>query len=170
MRRAQLQPVTFDAVDSASPTALRTGIIFVAGDVRISKDGGAFANVTNLPAEIGSTGVYGFNLTAAETNCSWIHVLVIKAGSMYPKSFGGAMSDQPAAAVVTGTSATSFVTNLTSIVDDFWKDSLVVFTSGALAGQVKKVTGYNGTTKALTFTAGFAAAPANGDLFILVNA
>lgn len=169
MRRAQQQTISFPAYDSSVTTgATKTGLTLLATDVKISKDGGTYASATNPAAELGATGRYSLVLTAAETNCGWIHIYVEKSG-MRPQDIHGAMSDQPAAAVVTGTSATSFVTNLTSIVDDFWKDALVVFTTGALAGQVKKATGYNGTTKALTFTSGFTAAPANGDLFLLVN-
>lgn len=67
-------------------------------------------------------------------------------------------------------SATTFETDLTESTNDHWKDALLVFVTGALAGQVKKVTGYNGTTKFVTFTSGFTAAPSAGVRFILINA
>ncbi|MBA2687791.1 MAG: hypothetical protein H0U64_06805 [Gemmatimonadaceae bacterium] len=171
MRRAQQQSVTFAAIDSVSPTALKSGLTLLVSDVKISKDAGAFASATNAPTELGVTGVYALTLTAAETNCGWLQVLVTKTG-MYPNaSVMGAMSDQPAAAVVADADnvATLFVANLTSAVTDFWKDAVVVFTTGALAGQLKRVTGYNGTTKALSFAAGFTSAPATGDLFVIIN-
>ncbi len=171
MRRAQQQTITFPAYDSALTTgATKTGLTLLASDVKMSKNGGAFASATNAPAEIGSTGRYSIVFTAAEMNCAYFYFYIEKAG-MRPYDDGGAMSDQPAQAVVAdgGNSATTFVTDLTSAVTDFWKDVLVCFTSGALAGQVKKVTGYNGTTKALSFTSGFTSAPSTGDLFILIN-
>jgi hypothetical protein len=171
MRRAQQQTITFPAYDSTVSTgATKTGLTLLNTDVKISKDGAAFASAANAPSEIGSTGRYSLVLTAAETACGWIHVYIEKTG-MRPQDVVGAMSDQPAAAVVAdgGNSATTFVTDLTSAVTDFWKDALVVFTSGTLAGQVKKVTGYNGTTKALSFATGFTATPGTGDRFILVN-
>ncbi len=68
---------------------------------------------------------------------------------------------------VAGT-ATGFVTALTETVTDFWKDAFITFTGGVLSGQVKKITAYNGTTKAVT-TNPFTGAPGNGDTFIIVN-
>jgi hypothetical protein len=43
-----------------------------AGDVKISKDGGAAANVTNLPAAIamGNSTIWDFSLTATELSCA----------------------------------------------------------------------------------------------------
>ncbi len=169
MRRAQLQPYTFDAIDSAIPTALKSGLNFSAGEVQISKDRGAFVNVANLPVEI-SAGTYGADLTAAETNASWVHVRIIKAG-MYPQRVGGFTGEQPTAAVVAdaGNSATTFVTSLTQVQTDFWAGMFVRFQTGALAGQARKITGYNGTTKALSFGTGFASTPAASDVFAIVN-
>ena len=171
MRRAQQQTITFPAFDSTSTTgALKTGLTLLASDVQLTKDGAAFGAATNAPVELGATGIYKITLTAAETNCGHLLVLVTKSG-MRPQIEAGCLDSQPAATVVAdgSNSAASFVTNLTSSVTDFWKDTLVCFTSGSLAGQVKKVTSYNGTTKALGFTSGFTAAPGTGDLFILIN-
>lgn len=49
-----------------------------AGDVKISKDGGAAANVTNLPSAItmGNTAMWDFSLTAAEMQAAQIVVMV----------------------------------------------------------------------------------------------
>ncbi len=49
-----------------------------AGDVKISKDGGTAANVTNLPTAItmGNTAVWDFSLTAAEMQAAQIVVTV----------------------------------------------------------------------------------------------
>lgn len=68
-----------------------------------------------------------------------------------------------------GNSATSFVTDRTESTDDYWKDALLLLTSGVLTGQVKKVTAYNGTTKAVTVENGFTGTPAAGVTFLLVN-
>jgi len=170
MRRAQAYTITFFAIDSTSWPTRKTGLTLLNTDVKISKDGGAFASATNAPVELGVTGRYKLDLTATEMDCKWLHVYVEKTG-MQPQDVFGSTSDQPSGAVVAdgANSATTFVTNLTSAVNDFWKDSLVVFTSGTLAGQVKKVTGYNGSTKALSFATGFTAAPGTGDLFLIVN-
>lgn len=171
MRRAQQQTITFPAYDSTSSAgALKTGLGFLAADVQLSKDGGAFAAASAAPTEIGTTGVYALALTAAETRCGWLTILVTKAG-MRPQVVQGAMSGHPAAAVVAdgGNTATTFVTDLTETSDDHFAYAGVRFTSGALKGQVREIAGYNGTSKAITLAHPLTAAPAPGDLFNLVD-
>lgn len=68
-----------------------------------------------------------------------------------------------------GNSATAFKTGLSSAVNDYWKDCLIVLTSGALAGQVKRCTAYNGTTKVLTVSGGFTSTPADDITFSVLN-
>lgn len=54
-----------------------------AGDVKISKDGGAAANVTNLPTAItmGNTAMWDFSLTATEMQAAQIKVTVADAAT-----------------------------------------------------------------------------------------
>lgn len=54
-----------------------------AGDVKISKDGGAAANVTNLPTAIamGNTAMWDFSLTAAELQAAQIKITVADAAT-----------------------------------------------------------------------------------------
>ncbi len=168
-RRGLAQTLTFVAVDSSAPPARKSGLAFASGDVKVGKDGGAFANTTNVPAEIGVTGIYSLALTAAETDCLWLHVSATKTG-MQPVDLTGATSGQPSGAVAAGANTTTnFITNLTSGTNDFWKDALLVFTTGALAGQVKKIAAYDGGTKAITLAGPFTGTPADGDQFLLVN-
>src|SRR3954471_8615880 len=49
-----------------------------AGDVKISKDGGAAANVTNLPAAIamGNSALWDFSLTATEMQAAQVMVTI----------------------------------------------------------------------------------------------
>jgi hypothetical protein len=73
-------------------------------------------------------------------------------------------------AVASGTpSATAFPTDLSETADDHWVDAFLVFTTGDLAGQVKRITGYDGTGKVITVAGGFTGTPAEGDTFALVN-
>lgn len=67
-----------------------------------------------------------------------------------------------------GNSASTFLTDFTEADDDFWKDSFLTFIDGAMAGQTKKITGYDGTTKFVT-TDAFTAEPTDGDTFLIVN-
>ena len=76
----------------------------------------------------------------------------------------------PTGAVVAdgANSATTFKTNLSATATNHWKDCYLKFTSGSLADQVKKVTGYNGTTKFVT-TDAFTGTPAESSTFEIIN-
>jgi hypothetical protein len=58
---------------------LSAAVPWVAGDVKVDKDGAGLANVTNLPTRIGSTALYKQTLTAAEMQGTRINVLLIDA-------------------------------------------------------------------------------------------
>jgi hypothetical protein len=77
----------------------------------------------------------------------------------------------PSAAVVTdgGNSSTAFKTDRSEATNDYWKDALLLFITGNLKGQVKKVTAYNGTTKIVTVGAAYTGTPAVSDVFIFLN-
>ncbi len=168
IRRAQQQAITFTALD-VSTGAVMTGLTFPAGEVQISKDAGARANVTNAVTELGM-GVYTVTLTAAETDAIWLHFLVRKTG-VRPIDVPGATSGHPSGAVVAdaANTATTFKTALASAVTDFYKGLLVRFTTGALAGQVRKITAYNGATKFVTVDSALTSVPADTDKFLLVE-
>lgn len=67
-----------------------------------------------------------------------------------------------------GATTTSFVTDLVSAVDDFYVDQILIFISGALSGQARVITTYNGTTKVVTFDEALTSAPVNGVDFIIL--
>jgi hypothetical protein len=69
-----------------------------------------------------------------------------------------------------GNTSSSFKTTLTESANDYWQYALVTFITGTLAGQVKKVSAYNGTTKVLTFVQPFTSTPTAGDKFQIINA
>lgn len=73
-------------------------------------------------------------------------------------------------AVVTdgGNTASAFKTDLTESATDHWKDALLTFLTGTLAGQVKKVSAFNPTTDFVTLSSAFTAAPSSGDRFVVV--
>jgi hypothetical protein len=77
----------------------------------------------------------------------------------------------PLAAVVTNGSNTSstFQTDRAESTTDYWKNTLLVFLTGTLAGQVQKVSAYNGSTFFITVLNAFTGAPASGDKFALIN-
>ena len=64
---------------------------------------------------------------------------------------------------------TTFVTGLTSSVDNFYNDSMLVFTDGALAGQVRAISDYIGATKTIVLEEALTSAPVNGVAFAIVS-
>ena len=64
---------------------------------------------------------------------------------------------------------TTFVTGLTSSVDNFYNDSMLVFTDGALAGQVRAIYDYIGATKTIILAEALTSAPVNGVAFTIVS-
>lgn len=61
---------------------------------------------------------------------------------------------------------TSFVTDLSSAVNDYYNGRILTFTSGALVGQQTQITDYVGATKTVTVTA-LTSAPANAVTFVV---
>jgi hypothetical protein len=64
---------------------------------------------------------------------------------------------------------TTFVTGLDSAVDNFYNDSMLVFTDGALAGQVRSIVDYVGATKTIILEEALTSAPVNGAAFTIVS-
>jgi hypothetical protein len=64
---------------------------------------------------------------------------------------------------------TTFITGLTSSVDNFYNDSMLVFTDGALAGQVRAIYDYIGATKTIVLEEALTSAPVDGVAFAVVS-
>ncbi len=73
-------------------------------------------------------------------------------------------------AVVTDGSNTSatFKTGLSEATDSTFVGAILWFTSGALQGESKTITAYNGTTKFITVAGGYTGTPADAVTFIIV--
>lgn len=61
----------------------------------------------------------------------------------------------------------TFTTFLSEATDDHYKDQVVVFLSGSLAGQARRIAAYNGTTKAITVDPAFTDTPTNFAVFAI---
>jgi len=64
---------------------------------------------------------------------------------------------------------TAFETDLAEASNDHYNGAFCVFYSGALAGQSRKISDYDGTTKVLTVAVAFTEAPAAGDDFLIIG-
>ena len=71
---------------------------------------------------------------------------------------------------VNDTSATStqFISSLSSSVDGYYHDKVIVFISGSLLGQARHIETYTGSTKSITVSQAFTSAPSNGDEFLIL--
>lgn len=170
VRRSVAFTISFELVDPNNRPARLSGATFATGDCKISQDGGTFANTTNAPTEIGTTGRYTITLTALEMNGAWIHVFV-QNSQVDPRDIVLGTDGSQAGTIVAdaGNTALTFKTDRTEATNDYWVYALIEFTTGALAGQVKQISAYTGATKFITVDTAFTGTPSNGDRFILVN-
>jgi len=68
----------------------------------------------------------------------------------------------------TGTlSTTQMTTDLTEATDDHYNGRTVIWLTGALAGEARKITAYTGSSKTVTFETA-TEAPSNSDTFVIV--
>src|SRR5687768_15220248 len=162
IRKNKAYTISFPVIDSTNRPTRLSGVTFASGDAKISKDGGAFASTTNTPTELGSTGRYKLDLTATELSADHVHITVAKSG-IDDVDILYATGGQPYGSIVTdgGNTALTFKTDLSESTNDFWKDALILFTSGTLSGQVKKITGYTGATKFVSVQSAFTGTPSN---------
>jgi hypothetical protein len=63
----------------------------------------------------------------------------------------------------------SFVTNLSEATDDHYRDAVLSFVSGALIGQSRTISSYDGTTKTVTLDQALTEAPTNADEFLILT-
>jgi len=61
-----------------------------------------------------------------------------------------------------------FITDLTETTDDHYNNMTIIFTSGALAGQARRIHDYAGATKTITVYPAFTEAPADDDTFVIL--
>jgi hypothetical protein len=66
-------------------------------------------------------------------------------------------------------SSLSFDTDLTEATDDHYVGGIVVFTSGALAKQARRISDYDGTGKTISVLPAFTEAPATTDTFVILG-
>ena len=162
---------------AAGSTNLQANPTIASGDFKISKDGGAFANLTTLPSVSPASGVQVLvQLSATECEASRIVITAIdqtatkewvdNAWEFHTPLAEGALTGK----ITSGTpSTTAFISSqLTGSNADQYKDAYVTFLTGTAAGATKKITAFNAGTDTVTCDA-LPAAPAVGDVFIIAN-
>lgn len=161
---------------SRSTGQLQANPTLASGDVQISKDGGAFANITTLPTVSPASGrSVQVSLSATEMAADSIVIqFVDAAGAEWNDLFVDLQTDgvltgfEVDDAVATPTT-TVFRTSLTEATDDHFNDMFAHFISGNLQGQSRKISDYDGTNKEITLATALTEAPADGDKAIIVG-
>lgn len=169
----------------ASPTALPDATADAAGGLPISDAGGL-----DLDAIKTKTDLLNFHGTGATAyvKCDVIEVNDVAASAateidanVTKISGSSTAADRlevtligaPSGSVVDdddpNPSATAFETDLTEASDDHYNGAFLLFYSGALLGQSRKILDYDGTTKVVTVESAFTEAPAAGDDFIILG-
>lgn len=183
----KLAVFAYDSTTGAAKTGDAANIT-----AQISLDGAATGATVNPPTELDATdapGVYLFDMTQAETNANLIVLAAVSATSnilldpliIYtlpgsPTSFDNLAKS--AGQIIQGTvdntahtpTTTEFeADDITEATADHYNGRIVIFTSGALAGQATDITDYALATGRGHFTVtALTEAPANNDTFVIV--
>jgi len=148
----------------------------VAGTFSIERSGGALALLKHanygLSKLVRSTTPEN-TLTVDASHQALADVSAISGDSTAADRLEAILDAMPGGAVVDDNdpdpTATAFETNLTEATNDHYNGAFVVFTSGALLGQSRKISDYDGTNKILTVAAAFTEAPTAGDTFLILG-
>lgn len=165
-----LQSQSASATYQANPT-------LAAGDVTVSKDGGADANLTTLPVATPASGKrLKVTVSATEMQADDVSILFSDAAGaewadlhidLQPIRIPYSTVDN---ATVTPTT-TVFDTDLTEATDDHFNDLYVYFLTGSNSGLSRKISDYDGTVDVgkITVATALPDAPADGDKFIILG-
>jgi hypothetical protein len=136
-----------------------------AGDVKISKDGGAFANIATLPSTVTLSGsaAWSWTLSAAETEATEVVIQVIDSATKAVQDQFFRLQTTKASALQVGVpQAVQSIGDTAITLDasaaaqtDFYKGSVVAIISGDGANQARIITAYNGSTKVATLDRGW---------------
>jgi hypothetical protein len=185
-------------VDASDSRRFKSGPTIAAGDFKVSKDGGAFANLTNLPV---ATGVaVQLSLTSTEMNADNVTISCIDQTSppewldqVINIQTSASQIDDLATAAALSTSAgligdlwSTFITRKgqaqagaagtvtldagASATDDLYTNQLCVIFSGTGIGGVRRITAYNGTTKVATVSPNWQTNPSSASFFYILKA
>ena len=77
-------------------------------------------------------------------------------------TIAGAVDDEAATTTV-------FITNLAEVTNNHYIGGVLVFTDGALAGQARRITDYDGATKTVTLQSALTEAPDDDDAFLILG-
>lgn len=152
---------------------------WVVGDFRISIDGGAVVNTTNLPTQItAANAMYALALTAAEleghritvvgkdtSNTAHHIALSIETDPMPDTLFRGTAAAGGASTITLP--ATGLDGIAASAVDDFYSETAITIIGKTGARQTRVISDYVGATKVATVSRPWTTAPNNTSVFVI---
>jgi hypothetical protein len=141
----------------------------VAADPEISKDSGSFANAaTAVTAIAGATGIYAFDITAAEWGINST-VLQLKPGGALVTTV---VVLQPEPALDSGyiqsaTGNTAVIAASASATDDLYNGAELEIARGTGIGQIRTVVDYVGSSKTVTLDRAWITVPITTSVYII---
>ena len=169
-------PFTFYVtLESGSQTGkIVTNPTLTAGDVVISKDGGAEANLATLPTVTPAGGKHvQVSLSAAEMTADDVSIIFSDPDNEWTDLHIHIQPQRIPFATVDASTYTptvsSFETDLTEATSDHYKDLFVYFLTGANSGLSRKIGTYDGTNKRISVSTPLPDPPANGDQFLILG-
>lgn len=182
------QTFYFSLIDAGTTNlAVSADYTPAAADCRISKDGGAWAQATNTIAD--ETEGWSITLTAAEMQATRIHVNIVDTAtkavddkSLVIHTGMGPQLEANQGIIIFEVDTATFTATTTALeafrispdtteetTADHYNGRLILFTTGALAGQMTDITDYAlaNSKEKYTYTA-LTEAPADGDRGVIV--
>lgn len=170
-------------LDYATAGRLKSNPTLSSGDVKVSIDGGAFANLTTLPTVTPASGAaVKVSLSTSEMNGD--NILVVFADQTDPpewndlafniqtatRQIDDLSYDQPVRVATAQAGAVGQITldASASSVDNFYRGLGCYITSGTGAGQVGIIYGYTGATKVATTSPQWRTSPDSTSVFMLL--
>jgi hypothetical protein len=167
--------VTGNVGGDVSGKVLGGGSGTISGDgVRAASVTGAVGSVTGSVGSVVGAVVLDSAATAALVDLIWdepltgaTHNVATSSGKRLRQTTAFQQIDSTV--IDASATTTTFITGLDSAVDNFYNDSMLVFTDGALAGQVRAIVDYVGATKTIVLEEPLTSAPVNGVAFSIVS-
>lgn len=180
------QTVYFPLI-TAGGTAFQTTWTPAASECQISIDGGAFANSSNAPTHEGN-GTWSLALTAAETSGTRIMVVLtdsstdIEDQAIICNTILSGQINATKGIIVGEVDNATFTPTTTELegfrispngtveaTPDHYNGRLILFTSGALLGQMSDITDYVQANSKEKFTySTLTEAPSDGDTYVII--
>lgn len=171
--------------------AVLSALTIQKADVRLSKNGGAFAaasadqGASNVGAAHMENGDYGIAFDTTDTGTlGRLRAKIVKttAGEVWAtfevltarawealESALGSFATMISGTAATGTlTSSAMTTSLTGYNDSRLVGRTVLFTGGALDGEAARISAYSSTGGSITFAATLSAAPVNGQAFLIL--